>query len=105
MRDAGIKVINLPATIDNDLNFSYTIGFNTALNNIVNSIDMISDSLSAFDYGGVVKIMGRDCDDLINAASLALHTDLVVKDSDFDLNALVKQIKKLTMMNICQLLF
>ena len=84
MRDAGVKVINLPATIDNDLNFSYTIGFNTALNNIVDSIDKISDSLSAFNYGGVVKIMGRDCDDLINAAALALHTDLVVKNSDFD---------------------
>ena len=94
MRDAGVKVITLPGTIDNDLNFSYTIGFNTALNNIVDSIDKISDCLSSFDYGGVVKIMGRDCDDLINAASLALHTNLVVKESDFDLNSLVKEIKK-----------
>ena len=94
LRDAGIKVITLPGTIDNDLNFSYTIGFNTALNNIVDSIDKISDCLSSFDYGGVVKIMGRDCDDLINAAALALHTNLVVKESDFDLNSLVKQIKR-----------
>ena len=94
MRDAGIKVVTLPATIDNDLNFSYTIGFNTALNNIVDSIDKISDCLSSFDYGGVVKIMGRDCDDLINAAAKALHTDLVVKESDFNLNSLVKEIKK-----------
>ena len=38
--------------------------------------------------------MGRECDDLINAAALALHTDLIVKRSDFDLNALVKKIKK-----------
>lgn len=94
MRDAGVKIITLPGTIDNDLNFSYTIGFNTALNNIVDSIDKISDCLSSFDYGGVVKIMGRDCDDLINAAALALHTNLIVKESDFDLNSLVKQIKK-----------
>lgn len=93
MRNAGINVITLPATIDNDLNFSYTIGFNTALNNIVESIDKISDCLSSFDYGGVVKIMGRDCDDLINAAALALHTDLIVKESNFDLSALVKRIK------------
>lgn len=94
MRDAGVNVITLPGTIDNDLNFSYTIGFNTALNNIVDSIDKISDSLSSFNYGGVVKIMGRECDDLINAASLALHTNLIVKRSDFNLNELVKNIKK-----------
>lgn len=94
LRDAGVKVITLPGTIDNDLNFSYTIGFNTALNNIVDSVDKISDCLSSFDYGGVIKIMGRDCDDLINAAALALHTDLIVKESNFNLNALVKNIKK-----------
>ena len=94
LRNAGVKVITLPGTIDNDLNFSYTIGYNTALNNIVDSVDKISDCLSSFNYGGVVKIMGRDCDDLINAAALALHTDFVVKKSDFDLNALVKNIKK-----------
>ena len=94
LRNAGVKVITLPGTIDNDLNFSYTIGFNTALNNIVDAIDKISESLSAFNYGGVVKIMGRECDDLINAAALALHTELIVKNANFNLNELVKQIKK-----------
>ena len=94
MRDAGVKVITLPGTIDNDLNFSYTIGFNTALNNIVDSIDKISDCLSSFNYGGVIKIMGRDCNDLIDAAALALHTDLIVKETNFNLPELVKKIKK-----------
>ena len=94
LRNSGIRVITLPATIDNDLNFSYTIGYNTALNNIVESVDKISDCLSSFDYGGVVKIMGRDCNDLINATGLALHTDLLVTESDFNLNDLVKRIKK-----------
>jgi len=94
LRDAGVKVITLPGTIDNDLNFSYTIGFNTALNNIVDAVDNIADCLSSFNYGGVIKIMGRDCVDLINAASLALHTDLIVKESNYNLDALVKKIKK-----------
>ena len=93
LRDAGIKIISLPGTIDNDLNYSYTIGFNTALNNIVDAVDKISESLSAFNYGGVIKIMGRDCDDLINATALALHTDLIVKDKNFNLNELVIRMK------------
>lgn len=94
LRNAGIKVITLPGTIDNDLNFSYTIGFNTALNNIVDAVDKISDSLSAFNYGGVIKIMGRECNDLIDAASHALHTNLVVKTKDCDIDKLAKLIKK-----------
>lgn len=94
LRDAGIKIITLPGTIDNDLNFSYTIGFNTALNNIVNAVDNITDSLSSFNYGGVVKIMGRECSDLTIAAAHALHSEFIVDSANFDLNALIKRIKK-----------
>ncbi len=93
LRDAGIKIITLPATIDNDLNFSFTIGYDTATNNIVNAVDNIMDSLYSFDYGAVVKIMGRDCPDLIESVANALHTNLIVKEKDFDLNKLVKNIK------------
>lgn len=93
LRDAGVKVLTLPATIDNDLNFSFTIGYDTATNNIVNAVDNIMDSLYSFDYGAVVKIMGRDCPDLINSVGSALHTDLIVRNKDFDLNALMKKIK------------
>ena len=93
LRDAGIKVITLPGTIDNDLNFDFTIGYDTATNNIVNAVDNIMDSISSFNYGAVVKIMGRDCPDLINSVAGALHTDLIVKSKDFDINALVKKIK------------
>ena len=94
LRDNGIKIITLPATIDNDLNFSYTIGFDTASNNIVNAVDNICDSLSAFNYGSVVKIMGRDCTDLIDCVANAIHTEFVVKTKDCNINQLVKNIKQ-----------
>ena len=94
LRDNGVNVISLPATIDNDLNFSYTIGFDTASNNIVNSLDNICDCLSSFNYGSVVNIMGRGCSDLIDCVASAIHTTFVVKDKDFNLNTLVKNIKQ-----------
>ena len=94
LRDNGIKIITLPATIDNDLNFSHTIGFDTASNNIVNSIDNICDCLSSFNYGSVVKIMGRDCTDLIDCVASAIHTKFVVKHKDSNLNSLIKNIKQ-----------
>lgn len=93
LRNLGVNVIVLPCTIDNDMNISHTIGFNTAVNNIVNAVDNISDSLSAFNYGGVVKLMGRDCSDLINESAQALHTDLVVDNPDVNIDELVKKIK------------
>lgn len=96
LRDAGVKVITLPATIDNDLNFSETIGFDTARNNIVNAIDNIQDCLSSFGYGATIKIMGRTCTDLLDSVAAAIHTDLVVKTKKFDLNDLVKKIKNHT---------
>ena len=94
LRDAGVKIITLPGTIDNDLNFSYTLGYDTALNNIVHAVDNIMDSLSAFNYGGVIKVMGRDCNDLIVGAANALHTDLIVNTKNYNLNELVKKIKQ-----------
>lgn len=90
---AGINVINLPATIDNDMDFTYTIGFDTATNNIVNAVDNITDSIYSFGYGAVIKIMGRDCTDLIESAGSALHTDYIIRDKDFNLQKLVKSIK------------
>lgn len=93
LRDNGINVICLPGTIDNDLNFTYTIGFDTATNNIVNAIDNISDSLSSFGYGAVIKIMGNQCTDLIDTVADAIHSNFLVKNKDFDINSLVKSIK------------
>lgn len=95
LRDAGIKIVSIPGTIDNDLNFSFTLGYDTALNNIVDAIDKISDSLSSFNYGGVIKIMGRDCNDLIEGAANATYCPLVVKTKDVNINNLVKQIKEI----------
>ena len=93
LKKLGVNVIVLPCTIDNDMNISHTIGFNTAVNNVVNAVDNISDSLSAFNYGGVVKVMGRDCSDLVNESAKALHTDFVVDKADINIEKLAKRIK------------
>lgn len=90
---AGIKVIVIPCTIDNDLNFSYTLGFDSATNNIVDAVDNITDSISSFGYGTVIKIMGRECTDLIDSVAKAIHTDLLIKTKDFDEKELLRKIK------------
>ena len=65
----GIKVIGIPATIDNDLIGSdETIGYDTALNTAMEAIDKIRDTADAHERLFVVEVMGR------HAGFIALET-------------------------------
>lgn len=56
----GVNVIGIPATIDNDINSTdYTIGFDTALNTVKDSIDKIKDTAYSHERCSVVEVMGR----------------------------------------------
>ena len=57
----GIAVVGCPGTIDNDLfGTDETIGFDTALNTALDSIDKIRDTADAHDRLFLVEVMGRD---------------------------------------------
>ena len=54
-------VIGLPGTIDNDLaGTDFTIGYDTAINTVVNAIDKIRDTAESHDRLFIVEVMGRD---------------------------------------------
>ena len=56
-----IVCIGLPGTIDNDLyGTDYTIGYDTALNTIVECVDKIRDTATSHDRIFFVEVMGRD---------------------------------------------
>jgi 6-phosphofructokinase 1 len=57
----NIPVIGLPGTIDNDLaGTDFTIGYDTAINTVVNAIDKIRDTAESHDRLFIVEVMGRD---------------------------------------------
>ncbi|OUX30946.1 MAG: 6-phosphofructokinase [bacterium TMED264] len=57
----GIPVIGVPSTIDNDLFGSdYTIGFDTAVNTALSSIDSIRDTANSHDRVFFIEVMGRN---------------------------------------------
>lgn len=75
----GVNCIGLPGTIDNDISSSdYTIGFDTALNTIVECIDKIKDTSSSHNRCAIVEVMGRYCPDLATFAGLATGAELVI---------------------------
>ncbi len=68
---AGVPMIFIPATIDNDVSCTdYTIGFDTALNTAIEAVDKLRDTASSHERCSVIEVMGRE------AGYLALHVGI-----------------------------
>lgn len=79
LNKAGVATIGIPGTIDNDMGYTdYTIGFDTAVNNVILEIDKIRDTMRAHDRIGVVEVMGRNCGDIALWAGIAGPADITL---------------------------
>lgn len=75
----GINTIGLPGTIDNDIaSTDYTIGFDTALNTIVECVDRLRDTSTSHQRCSVIEVMGNRCGDLAAYAGLATGAELTI---------------------------
>lgn len=86
LSELGVPVIGIPGTIDNDLSYTdYTIGFDTALNTIVDCINKIRDTSTSHQRISVVEVMGRECGDLALHAGIAGGAEsVIVPEMEFD---------------------
>jgi 6-phosphofructokinase 1 len=67
----GVPVIGVPATIDNDVGGTdLTIGFDTAVNNVVDAINKIRDTATSHERIFIIEVMGR------HAGHIALYAGL-----------------------------
>ncbi|UXV41430.1 6-phosphofructokinase [Staphylococcus simulans] len=74
-----IQTIGIPGTIDNDIpGTDFTIGFDTALNTIIDSVDKIRDTASSHARTFIIEVMGRDCGDLALWAGLAVGAETIL---------------------------
>lgn len=75
----GVKTIGLPGTIDNDLPYTdYTIGFDTALNTVLDAINKLRDTSSSHERVSIVEVMGRDCGDIALHAGVGGGAEFVI---------------------------
>ena len=90
----GIKVIGVPATIDNDLNgIDSTIGADTAVNVALDAIDKIRDTATSLERIFVVEVMGHECGYLALQVSLAGGCEeVLLPELDFDIQKLCEEI-------------
>lgn len=92
----GVKVITIPATIDNDVaSTSYTIGFDTCLNKVCNVVNDITDVFVSHQGVALIEIMGRSCPDLTVRSGIANNaTYIVSKYSKLTPDGFVDVVKK-----------
>ncbi|MHA2938062.1 6-phosphofructokinase [Vibrio sp. RC27] len=79
LTEMGYPCIGIPGTIDNDIpGTTYTIGYDTSLNTVVEAIDRLRDTSASHKRISLVEIMGRYCGDLTLRAAVAGGVEFVV---------------------------
>lgn len=82
-KEYDIPIIGLPGTIDNDLyGTDYTIGYDTALNTIVECVDKIRDTATSHDRIFFVEVMGRDAGFLAQNSAIACGAEAAIIPED-----------------------
>ena len=78
-REYDIPIIGLPGTIDNDLyGTDSTIGYDTALNTIVDCVDKIRDTANSHDRIFFIEVMGRDAGFLAQNSAIASGAEAAI---------------------------
>jgi 6-phosphofructokinase 1 len=95
-KEYDIPIIGIPGTIDNDISgTSFTIGFDTALNTVVESIDKIRDTAISHNRLFIVEVMGRDAGHIaLNAGIGAGAEEILIPEEDMGLERLLDSLKK-----------
>jgi 6-phosphofructokinase 1 len=91
-REYDMPCIGLPGTIDNDLyGTDSTIGYDTALNTIMDCVDKIRDTATSHDRIFFVEVMGRDAGFLAQNSAIAAGAEAaIIPEDDTDIDQLAQ---------------
>tara|TARA_A100001015_G_C15021958_1_gene728476 strand:- start:1610 stop:2596 length:987 start_codon:yes stop_codon:yes gene_type:complete len=92
----NIPVIGIPGTIDNDIfGTSHTIGYDTALNTVIEAIDKIRDTAISHNRLFFVEVMGRDAGHIaLNTGIGAGAEEVLIPEEDMGLDRLLDSLKR-----------
>lgn len=97
LTEMGINCIGLPGTIDNDITSTdTTIGFDTALNTVVDAVDKLRDTSNSHHRCSVVEVMGNRCGDLALFSGIACGAEIVVTaQTGFEESEVLERLREL----------
>lgn len=94
LHNAGVNIIAIPGTIDNDLFYTdKTLGYETACENALDAIIKISQTMNSTDRGSVIEIMGRHCPDISIYSAILSNADMLITEN-ISFEEILKSIKK-----------
>ena len=93
--EAGVPVIGLPGSIDNDIyGTDMSIGVDTALNNIIGVIDKIKDTASSHERTFIIEVMGRNSGYLAICSAISTGAEaVIVPEVEYDLERICQRLK------------
>jgi 6-phosphofructokinase 1 len=92
----NISVVGIPGTIDNDLyGTTHTLGYDTALNTVMEAIDKIRDTAISHDRLFFVEVMGRDAGHIALNSGIAIGAqEILIPEENIGLDVLISSLKK-----------
>ncbi|KMM37413.1 6-phosphofructokinase [Guptibacillus hwajinpoensis] len=92
----GFPTIGIPGTIDNDIpGTDFTIGFDTALNTVIQAIDKIRDTATSHERTYVIEVMGRDAGDIALWSGLADGAEsILIPEEKFEMADILSRLKR-----------
>ena len=95
-KEFDFPVIGIPGTIDNDIyGTTHTLGYDTALNTVVEAIDKIRDTASSHNRLFFIEVMGRDVGHIaLNAGVGAGAEEILIPEEDLGLDRLLESLNR-----------
>ena len=86
--ELGLNVVGIPGTIDNDISCTeYTIGYDTAMNTVLDAIDKIRDTSYSHERCSVLEVMGRKAGWIaVNCGIAGGAEAIILPEKEFDIN-------------------
>jgi len=96
LSEYGVNVVGVPGTIDNDIaGTEYTIGYDTALNTIIDAVDKIRDTATSHERTFIVEVMGREAGFLALMSGISCGAEaILIPEIPFDLEELSERLLK-----------
>lgn len=96
IEEHDISIIGLPGTIDNDLvGTDFTIGYDTAINTVIEAVDKIRDTAESHDRVFVVEVMGRDSGLIALRSGISVGAECVlVPENKVDYEAMMDRLDR-----------
>jgi 6-phosphofructokinase 1 len=95
-QEFNLPFVGIPGTIDNDLfGTDYTIGYDTALNNVVEAVDKIRDTASSHNRLFLVEVMGKDAGFIALRSGISVGAEaILIPETPTYINQLINKLEE-----------